>query len=376
MMVDLARKILLHDKTRFVVTVMGVAFAVALVFVQVGLFEGLLSNASITIERADADLWVSDRNAPNVDLTSAFPETYVQRVRSVPGVARADNLIVWFVRVALPTGASEDAVVYGLEDCSRWRLPWQVEEGDLRDLKRGKYVFLDDSARKRFGEYAVGDYREFYGQRLKIIGRTREALSFTTMPIAFMDYRVTQSMVPQELRNRATYILVKLSPGADPERACAEIRRRLPHNDVWTRDEWAARSRAYWTDTTGLGLNMLMTVVLGCIVGVSVVAQTLYTSTVEHLKEFATVKAIGGGNKEIYAIIAKQSAIAAVAGFALGAAMAYLLRPVLASLDLRLSLTPLLAVSVFLGTLALCLGASALSCRKVATLDPAMVFRG
>ncbi len=374
-MVDLAWKILLHDKTRFAVTVMGVAFAVALVFVQVGLFEGLLSNASITIEQSAADLWITARHAPNVDLASTFPETYVQRVRSVPGVARADNLIVWVVRVALPTGATEDAVVYGLEDCVRWRLPWQVEAGDPRDLKRGKYVFLDDSARKRFGAYAVGDYREFYGQRLKIIGRSRGALSFTTMPIAFMDYRVTQSMAPQELQNRATYILVKLSSGADPERVRAEIRRRLPHNDVWTRDEWAARSRTYWTETTGLGLNMIMTVGLGCIVGVSVVAQTLYTSTIEHLKEFATVKAIGGGNSDIYVIIGKQAAIAAVAGFALGAAMAYGIRPVMASLDLRLSLTPPLAISVFVGTLALCLGAAAISCRKVATLDPAMVFR-
>ncbi len=116
-MVDLARKLLLYDKTRFAVTVMGVAFAVALVFVQVGLFEGLISNASVTIEQSAADLWVTARNAPNVDLASTFPETYVQRVRSVPGVARADNLIVWVVRVALPTGATEDAVVYGLEDC-------------------------------------------------------------------------------------------------------------------------------------------------------------------------------------------------------------------------------------------------------------------
>src|SRR5580692_6305144 len=101
-MVDLARKILLHDKFRFLITVSGVGFAVALVFVQVGLFRGLLANASVTIDRAEADLWVTARNAPNVDLASAFPETYVQRVRSVPGVARADNLIVWVVRVTQP----------------------------------------------------------------------------------------------------------------------------------------------------------------------------------------------------------------------------------------------------------------------------------
>jgi putative ABC transport system permease protein len=183
-------------------------------------------------------------------------------------------------------------------------------------------------------------------------------------------------MVPQELQNRATYILVKLAPGADPGRVRAEIRRRLPYNDVYTRAEWAARSRAYWTETTGLGLNMLMTVFLGGIVGVSVVTQTLYTSTVEHLKEFATVKAIGGRNRDIYAIIGKQATIAAVAGFALGAAMTIALRPAMAAIDLKLDVSPAFAASVFAGTLALCLGASVISCRRVAALDPALVFRG
>jgi putative ABC transport system permease protein len=375
-MVDLARKILLHDKLRFLITVSGVAFAVTLVFVQVGLFEGLLSNASVTIERVDADLWVSARNTPNVDFSNTFPETFVQRIRSVPGVERADNLIVWFARVALPSGSTENAVVYALEDFARWNVPWRIHAGDARNLRRGKYVILDDSATKRFGAFAVGDYREFNGQRLKIIGRTAEARSFTTNPIAFLDYRVAQSLDRQSLHNRTTYVVVKLASGADAEVVRAAIRKRLPYNDVWTRGEWAARSRSYWTDNTGLGLNMAMTVFLGCLVGVVVVAQTLYTSTMEHIKEFATVKAIGGGNAEIYRVIAKQAAISAVVGFALGAIMAYGLRPVMAGIDLKLILTPGLSVSVFAGTLALCLAASAISFRRVASLDPALVFRG
>ena len=170
--------------------------------------------------------------------------------------------------------------------------------------------------------------------------------------------------------------MVKLAEGADAEAVRAAIRKRLPYNDVWTRDAWAARSRSYWTDNTGLGLNMAMTVFLGCLVGVVVVAQTLYTSTMEHIKEFATVKAIGGGNAEIYRVIAEQAAISAVVGFALGAGMAYGLRPVMAGIDLKLILTPSLSVSIFAGTLALCLGASAISFRRVASLDPALVFRG
>jgi len=375
-MIDLAWKILLHDKTRFLITVSGVGFAVTLVFVQVGLFRGLMENASLTIERIDADLWVTARNTPNVDFSNTFSETLVNRVRSVPGVARADNLIVWFGRVSLPSGANENAVIYALDDFRRWGLPWRLESGDPRDLRRGKYVILDDSATQRFGPFQVGDYREINGQRLKIIGRTREAKSFTTNPVAFMDYRVAQSLMRQELHNRTTYIVVKLVPGADAKAVADEIGRRLPYNDVRSRGAWATKSKSYWTDSTGLGLNMMMTVFLGCVVGVVVVAQTLYTSTMEHIKEFATVKAIGGTNRDIYAILGKQAAIAAVAGFALGAVLAYGLRPVMAGIDLKLIIAPQTAAYVFVGTLVLCVGAAALSFRKVARLDPAIVFRG
>ena len=110
-MVDLARKNLLHDKLRFLITVSGVAFAVTLVFVQVGLLMGLLDNASITIEHLSADLWVTPRNTPNIDFAQTFSETSVQRVRSIPGIERADNLIVWFMSMSLPTGAKEGILV-------------------------------------------------------------------------------------------------------------------------------------------------------------------------------------------------------------------------------------------------------------------------
>ena len=375
-MVSLARKNLLHDKLRFLITVSGVAFAVTLVFVQVGLFLGLLDNASITIEKTSADLWVTSKATPNIDFAHTFPEQYVQRVRSVPGVLRADNLIVWFMQLALPTGAQEGTLVYALEDFSAWNVPWKVTEGQLSDLRRGKYFFLDGSAVKRYGAFRVGEYREILDRRLKIIGRTDEARSFTTTPIAFMDYRLAQELNYQVLSGHTTYVVVKLAPGADVDTVKAEIRRRLPYNDVYTKAEWARRSRSYWVKSTGIGLNMYLTVFLGVLVGVVVVAQTLYTSTMEHLKEFGTVKAIGGGNGDIYRILAEQASIAAVVGFGLGAAMSYALRPAMGTLDLKLIVTPGFAGIVFAGTLVLCLVASMVSFRKVAGIDPALVFRG
>jgi putative ABC transport system permease protein len=375
-MIDLAVKILADNKGRSLTTVSGVGFAVALVYVQVGLFAGLLSSASVTVDHTGADLWVAARNTPNVDFGNPFPESDVQRVRSVPGVARADNLIVWFSTVALPGGAKESAVVYGLKDFAGWNLPWSVLEGDPDDLRRGRYVFLDDSASRRFGPFRVGEYREFSGRRLKIIGRTADARSFTTSPIAFMDYRLAQSLTPSELDRKTTYIVARLDPGADAGSVAAEVRRRLPYHDVHTRGDWSRQCRRYWVESTGLGLTMFLTVSLGGLVGVTVVAQTLATSTAEHLTEFATLKAIGGRDGDIYGVIAEQAVIAACLGYLAGSAATLALVPVLDRIDMPLVVTPALAATVFLGTLALCLAAAAWSFRKIATLDPAIVFRG
>ncbi len=155
-----------------------------------------------------------------------------------------------------------------------------------------------------------------------------------------------------------------------------EIRRRLPYNDVYGQAEWAARSRGYWIESTGLGLTLFLTVTLGALVGVVIVAQTLYASTSEHLVEFGTVKALGGGNLTVYAIVAEQALYAAALGYGLALALAYGLAPLLQSFDMKMIVSPTLAGLVFVGTQALCVGAASLSFHKVASLDPAIVFRG
>jgi putative ABC transport system permease protein len=374
-MVDLGLKTLLHDKIRFLITVSGVAFAVTLVLVQVGLFVGLLDNSTITIRKLDADLWITSKNSPNLDFVHQFPESNLYRARAVPGVARADNLILSFMQVALPTGAEETTIVYAMEDFKRWGVPWQVTAGSVDDLKRGSFVMFDESASKRFGAFAVGDYREVNGRRLKVTGTSREAKSFTTTPLAFMDFRRAQELQPELLSGKTSYIVVKLEPGADVGAVQAELGRRLPYNDVFTSAAWAERSRGYWVENTGIGFNAFLTVFLGCLVGVVVVAQTLYTSTMEHLKEFGTVKAIGGSNLDIYRMLGKQAAVAAVLGFVLGYVPAQFLKPVIASAGLKLIIEPEITAVVLVGTLLLCLVSALVSFRKVASIDPALVFR-
>jgi putative ABC transport system permease protein len=278
------------------------------------------------------------------------------------------------MNIQLPTGAEEGGLVYAMDDFTAWNLPWAVNDGDVRDLKRGAFILMDRSAERRFGPVSLGDYREILGRRFKIIGTTSDAASFTTAPIVFMDFKNAQELL-QTVQGKTHYVLVKLAPGADAGAVAKEIRERLPYNDVYTKDDWARRSRTYWVVSTGLGMNMGVTVFLGILVGIVVVAQTLYTSAVEHVKEFGTVKAIGGSNWDIYRILGEQALIAAVVGFVLGGLISLAMRPLMAKLYLNVLISPSFALAVFVGTILMCLGAAMLSFRRVATIDPALVFR-
>jgi putative ABC transport system permease protein len=374
-MIDVALRILLHDRAKVAASVLGVAFSVALVLVQVGLFRGLLANATVTIERADADIWITSRNTPNVDFPHYFPDSYVQRVRSVPGVAQADNLLVAYVGMQLPTGAEETVLVYGLDSPTTWRLPWETVEGQPEDLRRGRTMLLDDSATRRCGAFRIGERREMFGQRLEIVGRTRGALSFTTMPIAFTSFTVAQGLEPGQFGGRTAYILVKLAPGAVAGEVVEELRRRLPYNDVHLRADWARRTRDYWIVNTGLGFNMALTVLLGIIVGVTVVSQTLYAATLDHTREFGMLKAIGAENGHVQRLIALQACFAALAGFALGIVPVFVLRALARGVGLDLVLTVELALTVLVAAIVLCLAASLLTFRRITRIDPALVFR-
>lgn len=374
-MVDLALKILLHDKLRFLMTVIGVMFADVLVLVQVGLFLGLLENASNTIEKLDADLWVMARNTKNIEFAQAFPEEYLARVRSIQGVDHADSMIVMYGHLRLPSGTRDNVLIYALEDFAKWRFPAILAEGAIQDLRHGSVLFLDDSATRRFGDFHVGEHRDVLGKRFKIAGRTREAQSFTSTPITFMPYRCAQAIL-FGAKPRTSYIIAKLATGASAEAVRAEIKRKLPNNDVFTKAEWAQSCRSYWIEKTGIGLNIFLTIFLGCLVGVVVVAQTLYAATMEHLEEFGTIKAIGGTNGDIYKILAKQSCIAAFVGFALSLGPVFALRHFAAQAGLKIQITPELGVAVLLGTIVMCIGAGAISFKKIAKIDPALVFRG
>jgi putative ABC transport system permease protein len=175
--------------------------------------------------------------------------------------------------------------------------------------------------------------------------------------------------------NYTSFILVKVDGGFDKKDVVHMLKERLTGVSVYTKEEFSYRTRYYWTASTGMGMGFLITAFLGFIIGMVIVGQTIYTSTVEHIREFGTLKAIGAKNSFIYRIILEQALVNAVIGYITGfIAMKFLLKGYQKT-GIDMVIPEYLIVSVFFLTVLMCISASVISIRKAIKIDPVMVFR-
>jgi putative ABC transport system permease protein len=151
---------------------------------------------------------------------------------------------------------------------------------------------------------------------------------------------------------------------------------RLRDVDVLTTAKFSGMTRFYWMFTTGAGVAVLIAALLGLVVGVVVVAQTIYATTMDHIREYGTLKAMGAPNSYIYKVIITQAGIAAVVGYGLAMFVSFFVVRASQTGGAAILLPLPMAVGIFFLTLLMCVSAAVVSINKVTSLDPAMVFRG
>jgi len=212
-------------------------------------------------------------------------------------------------------------------------------------------------------------------KRVRVVGFTKGIRSFTTAPYVFASFKNAQNYMGLP-ESKTIFILLKTKPGVDVVATKAAVAKAVPNVEVFTREDMLNRTRTYWVFGTGAGTTTLLGAVLGLLVGIVVVAQTIYSATLDHLREFGTLKAMGATNGQIYKVIIVQALLAAVMGYVLGISMAWLVVQSTGDTDLLIKLPPEVMAGVFGVTLLMCISASLLSIRKATTIDPAMVFRG
>lgn len=373
MILTLAMRNLFHDKVSLAVTIVGILFSVVLVAVQLGIYAGTSRIITSVIDHAEGEIWIAAYGTKSVEETGVLTGNERYTALSTPGVARVYPIVSAFSSWKKPDGSSQLCVVVGTELADSGLRPWNIVEGSLDTLKLPDAVAIDKTYFKYLGVDGVGATAEIANNRVRVTALTFGIRSFTTTPYIFTTLnraRKLQGMPPDS----ASFYLVKLAEGADEAAVQAELQRRLPDLDILTKAELKRRSIAYWLFGTGAGIALIGGALLGTLVGTVIVAQTLYSSTKDHLKEFATLRALGSSSSYIHKVILTQAGISAVLGYVLGMSIAMTIVIFSANTELPIIMTPELAVGLFALTVFMCAISALSAIVKVTRIDPAMVF--
>ncbi len=374
MTLTLAFRNLFHDRVRLAVTLIGILFSIVLVAVQLGLYLGARGMIIATIDRADGDLWVMAYGTKNFEEAQPIRarERYIEL--STPGVENAIPLGTAFTDWRKPTGGSTLIVVVGADPENGGLTPWNMVEGDVTGLGVRDAVIVDKTYLAELGIKQVGDTAQVGASRVRVTGLTEGIRSFTVTPFVFTTLNRARQLIDMPADN-ITYVLTKLSPGADLEQVRADMKSRLSADvEVLTRAEFRERSLNHWLFATGAGVALIGGAVLGLIVGTVIVAQTLYSSTKDHLPEFATLRALGSSSGYINKVILMQAGLSALLGYVLGMAIALLIVFLSEHTALPIIMSPGLAALLLGLTLAMCAISALSAIGKVMRIDPAMVF--
>jgi putative ABC transport system permease protein len=371
----LAWRNLVHDKVRFAVTVTGIVFAVVLIVVELGLFVGFTTTTSSLIDRSGADLWVMGARVPYIEQSVPFTDRKLAAVIATPGVAEATKYIARFSDWKRPDGRHESVQIVGVNLASDMGAPWNLVAGTIDDLRQPDAVFVDQIYAAKLGVDRSGQVVEIRGRRARIAGFTRGLRAFTTSPYVFTTFK--NALDYSGLREDQTlFLLVKAAPGVDVEGLRRTLASRLSDVDVVTNSGFSRMTRMYWMFTTGAGLAVLLAALLGLIVGVVVVTQTIYATTVDHIREYGTLKAMGATNWYLYRVIIGQAVISAAIGYVLGMIVSVFVVRGSQEGGAAILLPGWMVAGMLALTLAMCIGAAVVSIRKVTRLDPALVFKG
>jgi len=253
--------------------------------------------------------------------------------------------------------------------------PQHFAHGSLADLRRPQGLSFDTVDRNKLGQPHVGDWLEVNGLRARFVAQTDGITGFITMPYLFTNYRNAQRLA-RTPPGECSYLLVRAETNIDLKALQQTLQARLPAAIVFTPSEFAAQSQDYWMKRTGIGVSFGASTLLGLLVGLTVVAQSLYALALDHVEEYAALKAIGADDRHVIRIIALQSLAIAAAGSLLGLSCVAAIRALWHN-PLAPVVIPAWLMAAAVGTVfAICLLASLLPFWRIRRIDPAIVLMG
>ncbi|MFN0145635.1 MAG: ABC transporter permease [Dehalococcoidia bacterium] len=368
-MFRLALRNLTQNKTRLLLSVGGTGLALTLVLFFDAVFTGATSRLTVYIDRAGADLWVSQAGVRTMHMSaSALPASVSDDVASVPGVERTVPIL--FSQDMIEAGGGQYIVyVFGVPSGAPMGGPSRVVEGD-RDLEPGD-VILDHSIAERSGA-GVGDTATVLGQEMRIVG----LVAGTSSLVSSATFVTIEDFGRARGAGAISFVLVKVAPGESPAAVSARITERVKGVTVQTRAEFAAQERRLVNDMSSDLINIMNTA--GYLTGLAVVALTVYVATIARRREYGVLKAMGVRNSRLYQVVMLQALMTVAMGYFAGLGITLLLSEVIPRFNefLVLSLSAGSAARVGLISVFLAGLAALLPARQIAGLEPVAIIRG
>jgi len=369
-MIRLAFRNLFQNKVRLVVSVGGVSLALLLILSLDAIFSGVERQITAYINHSGADVIVSQSDVRNLHMaSSSLPVTVIDQVKVIYGV-QAVTPIHYLSNMVVAGSESNLAYIIGLPEDAVMGGPWKIVSGNGQP-NPGEAV-IDHHIAEKSG-LGVGDEVEILGRKFIIAGLSEGTVSLVNS-VAFI------SMVDfSALRggsDTVSFLLVKVQPGVNPEEVAARIEKQVGNVTAQTRQAFARQERLVIKNMSTDVITIMN--LIGFLIGLAVMALTVYTATLSRRREYGVLKALGARNNHLYQAVLAQALLSVILGFCVGLAITLLLSFAIPRLGLNLALEINGASLLKVGFVSLVIASfsALLPIRQVAGLDPAMVFRG
>jgi len=374
-----ALRMLTGDRAKYFGLVFAIAFCTFLLENQTSIFANIMKRTGNQIlDVTDAEVWVMDPKTEYWEQTKALKDTDLSRVRGVPGVHWAVRLFKGNPVARTPEGRFAASFLVGLDDATLAGAPRKMLMGSWERLREPNSIVIDQAGYVLLfpgAPLALGRTLEMNDHRVTIVGISNAAAPFASLPVMHARYSEAIGFLGRE-RTQLSFIIARPAPGITPEALTARITSQTGLR-ARTTVEFMWDCIRYYLRNTGIPVNFGITIAVALVVGTVVAGQTFYLFTIENLKQFGALKAMGVTNGRLTGMILLQAFTAGSLGFALGTGMAAtffeitLRKLATRGIVLMWQCVGLTGASILLVVIV----ASVLSIRRVLVLEPASVFR-
>lgn len=382
----IAFRMLVGDRGKYIGIILGISFASLIMTQQPCVFVGILTRTySFITDIALPDIWVMDPKVQFIDDGKPLPDTLLYRVAGVEGVEWAKPLYKGTIQARLPNGAFQACNLIGIDDATLIGGPAEMVEGKVEDLRRNDSVIVNqEGAQTKLAgtpkypggpkiPLKVGDVLELNDHYVINVGIAVTTRTFQSQPVIFTTYSRALQYAPHQ-RNNLTYILVKAKEGENLKALATRIKERT-RLAAYTRDEFTDLTVNYYLKNTALPINFGASVLLGFLVGAAIAGQTFYNFTMENLRYFGVLKAMGASQRTLVTMILSQAALVGIIGYGLGLGGTSIFAWLTNNSVLAFRFTWHLLLFSFIGVMIICAFASLISLRKIFKLEAVVVFQ-